>query len=113
MDLTLNDRKKNELQDWLKQVEAWLEAQIDDGFITKKAHSSGVAHGKMTAGGSQHRCSRRCDLRRTQQATFRRLIGGLAAEILHQDFQVFAWLSGAVHGSRYMKHVGCCLTPMC
>ena len=35
MDLTLNDRKKNELQDWLKQVEAWLEAQTDDGFITK------------------------------------------------------------------------------
>ena len=71
--LTLNDRKKNQLQDWLKQVEAWLEAQTDDGFITKirraaviwgtrhrdktseaatgQAHSSGVVHGKMIAGG--------------------------------------------------------------
>ena len=28
--LTLNDRKKSELQDWLKQVEDWVEAQDTD-----------------------------------------------------------------------------------
>eukprot|EP00439_Symbiodinium_sp_Y106_P053898 s2655_g7.t1 len=27
--LTLNERKKNELQEWLKQVETWLEARTD------------------------------------------------------------------------------------
>ena len=51
MDLTLNDRKKNELQDWLKQVEAWLEAQIDDGFITKIRRAAviwGIPPGTVT-----------------------------------------------------------------
>ena len=33
--LTPNDRKKNELQDWLKQVETWLEAQTEDSFTTR------------------------------------------------------------------------------
>ena len=42
-----------------------------------------------------HRRSWRCDLRQTQQAAtaFRRLIGGLAAEICIMTFQVFAWLT--------------------
>ena len=35
--LTLNDRKKSELQDWLKQVEDWVEAQDADDFLTKFA----------------------------------------------------------------------------
>ncbi|CAE7665130.1 unnamed protein product [Symbiodinium necroappetens] len=33
--LTLNDRKQSELQDWLKQVEDWVEAQDTDDFLTK------------------------------------------------------------------------------
>ena len=33
--LTLNDRKKSELQDWLKQVEDWVEAQDTDDFFAK------------------------------------------------------------------------------
>ena len=48
---TLNDRKKNELQDWLKQVEAWLEAQTDDGFITKIRRAAvvwGIPPGTVT-----------------------------------------------------------------
>ena len=31
----LNDRKKSELQDWLKQVEDWVEAQDTDDFLAK------------------------------------------------------------------------------
>ena len=33
--LTLNDRKKSDLQDWLKQVEDWVEAQDTDDFLAK------------------------------------------------------------------------------
>ena len=33
--LTLNDRKKRSCRNGLKQVEAWLDAQTDDGFISK------------------------------------------------------------------------------
>ena len=33
--LALNERRKQELLDWLKQVESWIEDQTDDGFIDK------------------------------------------------------------------------------
>ena len=33
--LTLNDRKKSELLEWLKQVEDWVESQDIDDFLTK------------------------------------------------------------------------------
>ena len=40
--LTINDRKKHELQEWLKQVDAWIDAQTDDGFIAKSRRAVGL-----------------------------------------------------------------------
>ena len=48
--------------------------------------------------------------RRMPRKAFRRLIGGLAAEIPHLDFSSccgFKRLNSAAHGLRYMKHIGC------
>ncbi|CAE7275386.1 mettl21a [Symbiodinium sp. CCMP2456] len=49
--LTLNDRKKSELQDWLKQVEDWVEAQEADDFLTKIRRTAviwGIPPGTVT-----------------------------------------------------------------
>ena len=51
--LTLNDRKKSELQEWLKQVEDWVEAQDTDDFLTKIRRTAVIwgvppATGKMS-----------------------------------------------------------------
>ena len=49
--LTLNDRKMSELQDWLKQVEDWVEAQEADDFLTKIRRTAviwGIPPGTVT-----------------------------------------------------------------
>ena len=33
--MTLNDHKKDELNDWIKQVEEWADSQGDDNFLTR------------------------------------------------------------------------------
>ena len=108
--LTLNDRKTRELQDWLKQVETWLEAQTDEGFINRIRRAAVIwgvppgtvtklhVHGKMTAGGpTPEQSALRPEANAASRNTFRRLVGGLAAEILHHDFSSFClaqWCSG-------------------
>ncbi|CAE7316261.1 unnamed protein product, partial [Symbiodinium microadriaticum] len=105
--LTLNDRKQSELQDWLKQVEDWVEAQDTDDFLTKIRRTAviwGVPPAtvtklqkqplaKLIAVGSYME-------RHTQAAAkaFRCLVGGLAPDILHFDFPSVFRALGIVPG---------------